>query len=340
MNSKPCVTIIIPCFNEKKYIANCLDSIISGDYPLTSLEILVVDGMSTDGTQILLNEYAQKYSIIQVINNPEKIKPRALNIGIQAAKGEIIIRMDAHALYEPDYVSKSVRYLNEYKADNVGGIRKTLPSASTIIAKAIAYSISHPFAVGNATYRTGSNKMKWVDTVFGGCYRKQIFKEIGLFNEALIRGQDREFNVRLQRAGGKILLAPDIVCHYIARGDLHNFLEWIYIGGLTPFYISRITRQIIFSWRNLVPLAFVLSLSLISIIALFSPLFIWFLLGITAFYASCCLVVSIPIALRERNPLFLLVMPFIFATTHALYGIGSIAGMVKKVEYQTEWSRV
>lgn len=198
LNSVPLVTIIVPCLNEREFIGACLDSVIANDYPKDRLEILVIDGMSDDGTRAIVEEYAQRHPSIRMVDNPDKIKPRALNIGIQEARGGIIIRMDAHALYEPDYISKSVHYLEEYDADNVGGIRMTLPRSSSRMARAIAHAISHPFAAGNATYRTGAKEIKWVGTVFGGCYRREVFDRIGLFNEALIRGQDREFNVRLR----------------------------------------------------------------------------------------------------------------------------------------------
>lgn len=336
----PSVSVIIPCLNERGFIGRCLDSIIANDHPKDKLEVLVVDGMSSDGTRSSVEQYAQRYPFIRMLDNPKKIKPRALNIGIQEAKGSIIIRMDAHAVYEPDYISKSVKYLHEYNADNVGGIRRTLAGGGSVIARAIAYSISHPFAAGNATFRTGSQTMKWVDTVFGGCYRKEVFEKIGLFDEALIRGQDREFNVRLRRAGGRILLAPDIVCYYFARNDLRDFLAWIFVGGLTPFYISRITGKVIFSWRNLVPLAFVLTLVATLLLSLLHSLFLWIFGGIVAVYLVASVVASLPVARKEKDFRFLVIMPFIFATTHIAYGIGSLIGLFKPVERQSEWSAV
>ncbi|MHA1360537.1 MAG: glycosyltransferase family 2 protein [Candidatus Helarchaeota archaeon] len=254
------VSIIIPCFNEVNFIKKCLESIIANDYEKNRLEIIVVDGMSTDGTREILKNYQQNYEFIRMIDNPKRHKPHALNLGIKESRGNVIIRMDAHAIYDPNYISKCVHYLEEYDADNIGGVRITVLRNNTLSAHATAYAISHPFAAGNAVYRTGAKEVKWVDTVFGGCYRREIFNRIGLFNEALIRGQDREFNVRLKRSGGRILFVPHIVCLYFARSDLASYIPWIYISGLTPFYISRNTKKAIFSWRNLIPLAFVLAL--------------------------------------------------------------------------------
>lgn len=336
----PMVSVIIPCFNEQKFIGGCLETIVANDYPKDKLEVLVIDGMSTDQTRAILKEYAQKHSFIRMVDNPDRVKPKALNIGIQLAKGDIIIRMDAHAIYEPDYIFKSVKYLDEYNADNTGGVRKTLPGNNSVIARSIAYSISHPFAVGNATYRTGSKTIKWVDTVFGGCYRKETFEKMGLFNEVLTRGQDREFNVRLQREGGKILLAPDIVCHYYARSDLKEYFHWIFVGGLTPIYISKITRKIIFSWRNLIPLLFVSGLVFLFLLGFAHPVFWLLLLATVMLHTTLGFYFSIAIAQQEGEVKFLLTMPFVFLAIHILYGIGSLVGVFKPVDYQSEWSKV
>ena len=118
------VSIIIPCRNEEKYIGKCLQSIIEQNYPKDNLEVLVVDGMSEDRTREIVENYSQKYSFIKLFDNPKKFTPFGLNIGIKEAKGEIIMRMDAHAGYEKDYISKCVRYLENYDADNVGGAMK------------------------------------------------------------------------------------------------------------------------------------------------------------------------------------------------------------------------
>ncbi|WP_084288348.1 glycosyltransferase family 2 protein [Desulfovermiculus halophilus] len=339
MNTYPFVSIIIPCYNEEKYIGQCLDSILAGDYPFDYLEILVVDGGSADKTREIVSQYSKIHQIVKLTDNPHRLKPHALNIGIDSAQGDIVIRMDAHSNYDAGYVSKSVSYLNKYNADNVGGIRQTLPGSNSVIGKSIAISISHPFAAGNAIYRTGAKDIKWVDTVFGGCYRRQIFQDIGLFDEALVRGQDREFNIRLQKAGGKILFAPDIICHYFARGTLRGYIPWIFSAGLTPFFVSRMISKKIFSWRNLVPLAFVLSLMILSLLSFFHPFFQW-LLGIElAIYIFCSLAASIPIAHKERDWRFVFSMPFIFFLTHFLYGMGSLVGLIKPIKNPGEWTK-
>ena len=159
------VSIIIPCRNEEKFISKCLDSIVAQDYPKDKLEVLVIDGMSKDRTRQIVNEYSKKHSFIKILENPKRITPCALNIGIKNAKGGTIMRMDAHTTYEKNYVSKCIKYLKEYNADNVGGIWKIVPRQDTLVGKAITFSLSHPFGIGNAYYRYVSKDLRWVDTV-------------------------------------------------------------------------------------------------------------------------------------------------------------------------------
>lgn len=340
MSPLPFVSVIIPCYNEEKYIVQCLDSIVAGDYPLARMEVLVIDGRSTDQTRHLLADYSLQHPVVRMVDNPYKLKPQALNIGIKMAKGDIIIRMDAHALYDKSYVSKSVKYLEEYHADNVGGVRATLPSGNSIISKSIAISISHPFTAGNAIYRTGAKEFRWVDTVFGGCYHRETFSKIGLFNESLVRAQDREFNIRLQRAGGKILFAPDVICQYFARGTLKSYVQWCFSCGLTPFFVSRLIKKRIYSWRNLVPLTFVLSLLIMPIL---SCLHIFFLILFGAemiTYVTCLFLAANTSAKKEKDFRYYLSIPFVFFLTHLTYGIGSLCGLFKPVKNAGEWTKV
>ena len=331
MRNKPFVSIIIPCYNEVKFIKQCLDSIIANDYEKNMLEIIIVDGMSTDGTRKIICDYKKKHSIIKILDNPVRHKPQALNMGIKVSKGSIIIRMDAHAIYKADYISQCVHYLNEYKADNVGGIRISLPRTNSLVARAIANAVSHPFAAGNAIYRTGAKEIKWVDTVFGGCYRRNVFDKVGLFHEELVRGQDREFNIRLRRSGGRILFVPHIICRYFARGDIISYISWVYVGGLTPFYISRIVKKPIFSWRNLVPIGFVMALFGSLLFSLIHFFFMCFFIIVISIYFISTIVASITVALKEKEMRFLAVMPLMFFLTHLSYGLGSFMGLFKPV---------
>jgi len=328
MLNLPWVSIIIPCRNEEKFIGKCLNSIINNDYSKESLEILVIDGMSEDKTKEIVEKYTKQYLYIKILENPNKFTPFGLNIGVKNARGDIIIRMDAHSTYEKDYISKCIKYLNQYNADNVGGIWKIMPRTHTLINKAIVFASSSIFGAGDAYYRRGySRGPKWVDTVFGGCYKKEVFEKIGLFNENLIRSQDMEFNLRLKRAGGKILLVPDIISYYYPKSNLKDFFRHNFSDGIWTTYPLKFGIRI-FSWRHLVPLFFVSSL----ILSLFFSFFFWqarlFFDLIFGSYVFLSLFFSVKISFKKGFQ-YLFLMPIVFATRHFGYGLGSIWGIVK-----------
>lgn len=330
MDSRPpLVSVIIPCRNEEKFVGRCLDSVIAQTYPQENMEVLVVDGKSEDATAKIVDDYSRRHSFIRRIENPKKITPVAMNLGIGEARGSIIIRLDAHSVYPPEYAEKCVSYLEKYDADNVGGIRKAVPADNTETAKAIALTLSSFFGVGNAHYQTGTREPRSVDTVFGGCYRKEIFKRIGLYNEKLVRSQDMELNIRLTRAGGKIMLVPDLVVSYFPKSTLkssfvHNVKDGIWA-------ILPMKYGVALKLRHFALLLFALAVGALFVASLWHPVFGYLGLVAAAAYVLALLFFSFAIALREKN---VLLVPFLlaaFAARHAGYGAGSLVGLVKLV---------
>lgn len=310
-NNSPFVSIIIPCRDEEKFIRECLDSIAKQDYLKEKMEVLVVDGMSEDRTREIIKNYLEKHSSIKLLNNPRKFTNFAFNTGIQEARGKIIMLMGAHATYKKDYISKCVKYLNKYNADNVGGVIKTLPINNTVIAKAITIVLSHPFGAGGSYFRISTKESKEVDTVFGGCYKREVFDKIGLFNKNLIRSQDIEFNLRLKRAGGKILLVPDIVSYYYPKSNLKDFFLQNLKTGFWVTYSVKFTKTPL-KLRHYLPLIFILTL----------PLSIWPYISISLFF-------SVQIAIKEKDFRLFFITPLTFMARHFGYGLGSVWGIIK-----------
>lgn len=327
MNEYPYITTIIPCRNEEIFIGKCLESILDNNYPKDKLEVLVVDGMSEDNTGDIIKKYTENYPFIKYFENSSKIQSSAMNIGVRHAKGDIIIRMDAHTTYDKDYFSKCINCLDKYNADNVGGICITMPGNDTAMAKAIALSLSHPFGVGNSYFRIGLKEPKSVDTVPFGCYRKEVFDRIGLFNENLVRNQDIEFNIRLKNAGGKIILVPDIESYYYARTKLKDLARNNFWNGFWVIYSTKFAKMP-FSIRHLIPLVFVTSLmsSLIGSI-FYAPLAYIFSLIFTAYFITSVFF-SINISFSKGLKLIPLLVPTFF-TLHFSYGLGSIWGFIR-----------
>jgi glycosyltransferase involved in cell wall biosynthesis len=332
--SLPTISVVIPCRNEERFIGRCLDSVLDNRYPDASLEILVVDGMSDDRTREIVEDYASRCPSLRCLDNPKRRTPWALNIGIEAASGTYIARVDAHAEIAHDYLVECVRHLEEWDADNVGGPMATLPRDDTHIGRGIVAVLSHKFGVGGSHFRTSSKEPKWVDTVFGGFFPKDVFRRVGLFNEGLVRGQDMEFNLRLAKQGGRILLAPRVRSSYHARTDYLTFVRHNWTNGV--WAIIPIIHSEVFpvSVRHLVPLAFVVMLPVTLGLWLGAPLWVAALASLpVGVYLALNLLASIDVMRKFRSPILGLVAPPLFATLHLTYGAGSLIGVLKLVGY-------
>jgi len=306
-NSRKKVAIIIPCRNEEAYIGRCLDSLLI------------------------------RYPFIRIVDNPEQNKSAALNLGIRSTTSEIVMRIDAHATYAKDYIARLVDGLERHQVENIGGIRETYSEGGPW-KKAIGIVISHRFAVGNAYYRTGveTSEPRQVDTVFCGCYRREVFENIGLFHPSLIRTQDRELNARLTASGGKILLDPTVRCMYFPRTGLFAYTRWNFSGAFWVYYAGRFTTTRMRSMRNFVPALFV-TWHLFTILASFcSPVMLAPMLIPIAAYWALAAFFAIEAAVRERSLLLFPSLLLLFATTHYVYGVASWLGLTMRLMRGTE----
>lgn len=327
LKDKRKITVIIPCRNEEKYIEKCINSVIEQDYPLEKLEILVVDGMSEDGTREILRSYIKNYAFIRIFDNPRKFTPFAFNIGIKNATGQIILIIGAHACFEKDYIAKCISAMDEYRADNAGGIWRVVPSAEGVIADSIAFSLVSPFGSGDAYYKISHNKPRFVDTVFGGCYKREVFERIGNFNENLIRSQDWELNLRLKKNGGKIILVPDARIVYYPKSTLKEFFVHNFKDGFWIVYPLKFVN-IPFNIRHYIPLIFFVLLMILAsygvILDNYFPLFLFLFI-----YFSLAFVFSFKIFFEKSRVIYLLFVPLVFFIRHAGFGLGTFWGMVK-----------
>jgi glycosyltransferase involved in cell wall biosynthesis len=324
---KPSVSVLMPCLNEEKYLAGCIKSLLSNDYT-GSIEFIIIDGGSTDGTQKIIQGFCKNDARVKMLLNPRRTAPTALNLAVPHASGEIIVRVDAHAVYPENYISRCVAALVESGAANVGGVWLIVPGVPTKFGWTIAKVLANRFGVGNAQYRLARLKgRKWVDTVPFLCCWKTLFDKVGYFNEKLTRTQDIEFNRRIRKIGGGILLCPEIEITYFARARFAAMAHHAWKTGLwivLPFLYSDVVP---ISWRHLAPLAFLTSLMIAGTAAFFSPLALFVLGLILLAYISCALLASVEIAMQEKDFTYFALAPFVFATFHISYGIGSLCGV-------------
>lgn len=330
---KPTVSILIPCFNEEDFIEAVIQNILEQDFPQEEMEVLFLDGMSTDKTVEIISQYAESQPFIKLISNPEQFVPQAMNLGIEEAKGKIIIRLDAHAAYPKQYISKLIYWLKKLPAENVGGIWNIQPRSNSIKAKTIARTLSHPIGVGNALYRMGIPEPQEVDTVPFGCYPKAVFEKYGNYDIRLKRNQDIELNKRIKRQGGKIFLVPDVECTYFARDTFSALWKNNFENGKWVILTSWFTGTFdSLSIRHFVPLVFSANV-LLAIVALIKVLFfggswLWqiFIFPVIFYFLIIGLVSA---KLSFENPK-LGVFPYFlisFFTLHMSYGFGSFIGI-------------
>ncbi|MBA4374492.1 MAG: glycosyltransferase family 2 protein [Thermodesulfovibrio sp.] len=320
------VTVIIPCRNEEKYIGKFIATLAGQNYfdglPHEKTEVLFVDGESTDRTREIIEQQTRDHPFMRVLSNPQRIVPEAMNIGIRQAKGDVIIRMDAHTEYPPDYITNCVECLDRTGAENVGG--PIISISDTFCGKAIAAGMSSVFGVGNSRFRLGGFE-GYVDTVPFGAYRRDVFDRIGLFDTELVRNQDDELNYRLIKNGGKIFMGSGIKSYYYPRDSIGKLWKQYYEYG---YWKVRVIRKhgLPASWRHLVPVTFVLSILLTGLLALFEPRAAYLFSAIAGSYALLAVFFSIRIA-AEKGIRYLPVLPIVFATLHVSYGFGFLKGI-------------
>lgn len=322
------LSVICPIYNEEKYIAKCIESLLLQDYPKEDLEILLVDGMSTDKTREIIKTYAEKYPFIKLLDNPMKIVPYAMNAGIKASKGEIIIRLDGHVEYPTNYFSALVKHLKDLDADNVGALCETLPCGPSAKEYAIAEALSSSFGMGNSYFRIGCDEIRQVDTVPFGCFKREVFDKVGLYDNELVRNQDDELNGRITKNGGKIYLIPNIVTKYYARDKISKVGRMFYQYGLfKPLVNKKLGSPA--TVRQFFPLLFVHGLIIGAILSCFSTLIVFIYTTVLVLYLIFSLVFTFKSIKNTHKIGLLIFQPLTYFTIHICYGWGYIVGIFK-----------
>ena len=307
----PFVSIVLPIYKEEKFIEKCILSILAQDYPQDRMEVLFVDGMSPDRTREIIKSYEDVHSNFHLIDNPEKTVPFAMNKGITASKGEVIVRLDGHCVYPVNYVSVLVKYLYELGADNVGGVWHTLPANDSAECHAIAISSSHPFGVGASEHKIGSKEIKQTDTVPFGCFKREVFDRIGLFDEDLVRNQDDELEI-----------------NYTSRDSMQKMRRMYFQYGLfKPLVNKKLGAPA--TIRQFFPGLFVIGLILGLILSFLCCWIAWCYIGVLALYLLIGIGIGIQKARQYKKIALVWYMPYTFFNIHLSYGIGYIVGLYK-----------
>jgi len=330
------ISVIVPCRNEIHYLVKFLDSVLAQDLdPDCQMEVLVADGMSDDGSRDLLRTYAAQSTRVRLIDNPGRIVSAGLNATIAAATGDVIVRMDVHTTYARDYIRECIRALNESGADNVGG--PWAAEGHGVIGQAIAAAFQSPLCTGGGKAHDRRYEGE-VDTVYLGCWPREVFERAGEFDPALIRNQDDEFNFRLRRLGGRIWQSSRIRSTYTPRGSVAALFRQYLQYGYWKVVVIRKHRALA-AWRHVVPALFVSSLivgAALFLIAMAAGAHgVMARIGIllaaeVSAYSLVCIAASIRCG-TSLNPRSRFILPAVISVYHVAYGLGFLAGLANAV---------
>ena len=327
-SATPFVSMVVPCFNEERFVRQTLEG-LAAQYEPGRFEIIVADGMSTDATRAVVAEFAglRPEASVRVIDNPARSIPAALNLAVAAARGEIVARMDAHAVPSANYVRRCVGLLGEGAAEVVGASCLVRPGAETSQARAVALAVSHPFGIGDAKYRLpGSAPSQLVDTVAFGVFRKELWRALGGFDEGLLTNEDYDFNYRVRRGGGRVLLDASEHCLYFARPTLGALARQYLRYGSWKARMLRLHPRSVRA-RHAVAPAFVAALVALPLAALAWPPALWGLLAVAVAYASLSLFCAARLAGRAADFKLLPFVALAFLVIHCAWGAGFWAGL-------------
>jgi succinoglycan biosynthesis protein ExoA len=318
--------------DEEAYIRACLQSVVDQEYPKELTEVLVIDGMSCDASRSIVEEFTKKYSHVKLLDNPQQTTTHALNLGVLLSVGDVIVRVDAHSCIDRDYLRCVIDAFKRTGADNVGGLMR--PVGKSFLQRAIAFAMRSPFGVGTSRFHYCEKEM-FVDTVYLGAYRREVFEKIGLYDPGAHYAEDDELNYRLVQSGGRILLSPAIKSHYFPRRSLPALWRQYFNYGRGKVRTSKKHHRPP-SWTHLAPSAFVLailgSLGFWNV----TPFAKWVFAGVAAGYLVAVTAATVAIAVRQGLS-FAALMPPVFFTMHAGYGTGFVAGVLRLTATGKVW---
>ncbi|WBW99449.1 glycosyltransferase family 2 protein [Oceanirhabdus sp. W0125-5] len=321
--NKSKVSVVIPCRNEENYIGQCLDYICRQTYGIEHIEVMVCDGMSEDKSRMIVSEYSKKYPSIKLVDNIKKVAPVAMNLGIKESTGDIVIIFGAHAYMDECYVENCVKKLDETDAMCVGGRIESISENES--AEVISKAMSSPFGVGNALFRY-SEEETYVDTVAFGAYKREVFEEIGLFDEELVRNQDDEINYRVTKSGMKILLTPIVKSYYYTRGSFAKLWRQYFQYGFWKVRVIQKHNKPA-ALRHLVPILFVLSLIIGIVLSPFSSIIRNAFVFEIIVYLLCAGIFSLKVCEDKVQQIPRIMISFFIL--HTSYGLGFLEGIFK-----------
>lgn len=325
------VSVVIPIRNEARYIDRCLDSVLSQECEGLTVEVLLVDGLSDDGTREAILRRATIDSRVRLLDNHARKVSPALNVGLRAARGRVLVRLDAHSTYAPDYLRSCLRVLAETGADAVGGVQIPAPGATTRMARAIAAAQTSALGTGLGRHRRRGYEGP-AETLWLGAFKRELVEQIGGFDEDLFRSEDNDFFQRARAAGGRLWVSARIRAEYLCRPDVPSYAKQCWTTG-TEILPTMIRNPRAMALRHFAP-AVALSASVaLGGAALLGPSSVrvastMSILAAAGLYAAATVAAAGNVARRKGADLFPALLG-VFPVAHFAYAAGTLAGMVR-----------
>lgn len=324
----PKVSVIVPCYNEQSTICLLLEALRMQTFPRADMEVIISDGMSQDGTRAAIATFQKDFPDLEVrvVDNTQRTIPSGLNRAIEAARGEIIVRLDGHSKPYPNYVENCVKAHEAGHGDNIGGVWEIHPGAQTWRARSIAVAAAHPLGVGDAMYRLAASASE-VDTVPFGSFRRTLIDKIGSYNESLLTNEDYEFNARVRKSNGKVWLDPSIRSVYFARSTFRELIRQYWRYGFWKWRMLRNFPDTL-RWRQALPPVFVLSLIGLSLVSIFFAPVLWLLAVELILYFLALFLAGVHAAVKHRKPFLVPGLPLAVSAMHIAWGSGFLWSML------------
>ena len=323
-DSYPFVSVIVPVRNEEQVLKQCLLSLVGQSYPDHRLEILVIDGRSSDRSREIVQDLMKESHNLRLYDNAKENTPAGMNVGVRAAKGSIIVIAGAHAVYPQTYVQQCVTFLARTGADVVGGPVRTESIADSIGGQLACAILSNGFGVGNSRFRTDGPE-GLVDTVPFGAYRRDVFDDIGLFNETLVRNQDNDLSARVRKAGRKIYFSPILTAVYLTSDSYIDLLRQTFRKTQWHIVTLRENRRA-FGYRHVAPAAFVVALAILGFLWPGHSLARLCCLSLLGLYLGIGWMYSI-YSSKRHSKFVKAILPLACFPFHLAYGLGTIVGV-------------
>lgn len=331
------VSFVIIAYNEERALPQLFENLKAQTYPKEKIEVLLVDGNSTDKTKVLMEEFAKEntqYLAIKVLDNSKKLLSAGWNVALKNVTGEAVLRIDAHAQMPPEFIEKNVEQLQKGE-DICGGKVENYSLTSSAWGEAVNTAENSMFGGSFAKFRR-AEKAGYVSTAAFASYKREVFDKVGYFNEELARTEDNEMHYRMRKAGYKFYYTPDIVSSRETRNSFRKLAKQKYGNGYWIGLTMGVCPQC-FSLYHFIPFLFVLGILGTSVLAAFG---FWHLAALMwGAYALFTLASTIVSMLGAKFNGYLFLLPFMFLVLHLWYGIGTLIGLIKMPFWKRKMKR-